>query len=72
MTPIIERPSLELACGVAFVLRLAEISLGIEPNEAIPLEARLDRALYGAMNDPVAISEAAYGVLYTMRHPSAC
>jgi hypothetical protein len=62
-------PEIALARQICFMLGEAEHALGIEAH-GLPLDARLERVLAGAMERPQLISADAYAALYLLRRPA--
>ncbi|WOH70652.1 hypothetical protein RX330_20355 [Bradyrhizobium sp. NDS-1] len=55
---------------IAFTLAKAEDALGIRYAISLPLKARTDMILAGAMENPSAIDEATYSLAYMLSQPS--
>lgn len=63
--PIRHDPAVEEARRVAFLIGEAEHRLGIN-NDHLPLSARLQMVLQGAMDNPRAVDPGTFAVIYKL------
>ncbi|MBR1362941.1 hypothetical protein [Bradyrhizobium ottawaense] len=63
--PVSVDPAIQEARRVAFLISTAEHRMGID-NQDLPLSARLENILQGAMDDPAAIDPALFGLIHML------